>query len=370
MLDIETLIKRISQDISSVLRVSMPARVVNYDYKSQKVDVKLDLKELYSDGREVDYPIVSGVPVIFPISGGASITMPIVTGDSCFVIFADRDLTNWLLGAKSGRLDSRRTHDINDAVAIMGLRQFTDVSAAENNDDLLISYAGSKVRLRPNGNVDIISTTSVTVETGEVTINCNNSTINAKSDVNINCNDAIVKAVDKVDVECINANIKAASAVAIDCENSSVVASNNINLECKNGYIQASENINILSDGVNIKTNADINLQCVNANITASETITFISNNTNITATENISVNCKSATIAATDTITATAKTINSTSETFTHTGNLSITGDLVVSGSTELGGVTFSTHTHSYNEPVVGSEPTAAIPSVTGGVT
>ncbi len=365
MLDIETLLKKLSSDVSNVLRVCMPARIVSYDFKTQKVDVKLDMKELYSNGKELDYPIVSGVPVIFPISGGASITMPISVGDSCIVLFADRDITNWLLGSKNGVPDSRRTHDINDAIAIMGLRAFTDKSIAENNQDLLINYSGSKIRLKPNGNIDIISSTNVTVETGDVIVNCNNSTVNAQTDVKINCNDAIVKASDKVNVECTNATLKAVSALKIECENSSIIASNNINIECKDAYIKASNNINILSENTNIKANNDLNLICNDVKITASD-------NVDITAANNINI--------------VAANNINTTSTTFKHTGDMVITGNITVDGTSKLtgavtteggitntggnlvsNGITFETHTHTYNEPVVGSTPTAAVPSVTG---
>jgi hypothetical protein len=49
------------------------------------------LRTKYHDESYSDYPMISGVPVIFPRSGGASITMPVKVGDGCLIVFLDRD---------------------------------------------------------------------------------------------------------------------------------------------------------------------------------------------------------------------------------------------------------------------------------------
>jgi hypothetical protein len=112
------IINDLMQKISNSIRVAMPASVESYDFKTQKADIKIDMQELYQNETSLDYPVLSGVPVIFPRCGGASITMPIVRGDTCLVMFLDRDTTSWLLGGKNTKPKSMRSHHLSDAVAI------------------------------------------------------------------------------------------------------------------------------------------------------------------------------------------------------------------------------------------------------------
>jgi phage gp45-like len=326
--DIVTLINRINSNASNSLRVCMPGRVETYDFKTQKASVKLDMKELYSDNTEIDYPIVSGVPVVFMSSGGASLTMPINRGDTCLVIFADRDISSWLLGGSGLKPESRRSHALTDAIAIMGLNAFITPSKAENNTDVLLSFSDSKVRLKPNGIVHIETAKEVNIDTLVININCKNANIIATENVN-------VKANENINLECKSANIKALE---------------NINLECKSANIKASENINLESKNTLIKSTEMITVECVNAVINATEEI-------------------------------------KTTSVTFSHTGDMEINGNVKITGTSILedslttqngisnsgsnlisNGITLETHTHIYNEPVVGSEPTAAVPGNTQG--
>lgn len=334
----------------------MPAKIVSYEFKSHRAEVKIDMKELYSDGTELDYPIISSVPVVFMISGGASITAPVREGDTCLVIFNDRDITNWLLGSTGERPESRRLHDINDAVAIMGLMPFTETSPAENNDDLLISYDGSKIRLKPNGNIDILNGSTINVETEIITINCANSIVNATDNVKINCQDVIVKATNAAQVECNEASIKATTNATVTCENSIIEATNNTSVKCKNSYTNASELVVV---------------QAKDITIAGSENIVLTSKNTNVTTTEDISFTCVNATVTASGGI----KTI---SPTLTHTGNLVVSGTTELTGAltthagitntggtTSSNGITLETHTHTYVDTI--GEPPVPTPSVTG---
>ena len=186
-------IKAIQDKISSNLRVAMPGLVENYDFKTAKASIKIDMQELYQNDTIVDYPVIANVPVIFPRSGGAEIAMPIKRGDSCLVIFMDRDIKAWLLGASKQPPKSRRLHHLNDAVAIMGLSPFSKPSSAVNNSDLLITYEGSKITLKPKGIVEIESAKELNIKTESVIINCQNATIKASRKINTEAPELIQK---------------------------------------------------------------------------------------------------------------------------------------------------------------------------------
>ena len=193
------IIKSLTRKISNSIRVSMPATIEHYDFKTQKANVKIDMRELYDDNNSIDYPVLTNVPIIFPRSGNASITMPISRGDSCIVFFLDRDISEWLLGASNKEPNSQRSHSINDAVAIMGLYPFTKSSPAKNNSDLLIQFDGSDITLKPNGIIDITSAKEININTGDVTINCQNANIKATGQINTESPDFIQKGNLKID---------------------------------------------------------------------------------------------------------------------------------------------------------------------------
>lgn len=106
------------------LRVAQPARVERYNPETQLVDVQPLIKEAYEDEdgqRRVELlPVITNVPVVFPGSGGFRITFPVAKGDTVLLIHTDRSLDAWML--HGGEVDPRddRTHDLTDAVAMVG----------------------------------------------------------------------------------------------------------------------------------------------------------------------------------------------------------------------------------------------------------
>jgi hypothetical protein len=162
----------------------MPGVIEEYDFKAQKASVKIDMHELLDDSSSIDYPVITDVPIIFPRSGRASFTMPVLRGDSCLVFFLDRDISNWLIGTDSKKPNSRRRHSLNDAVAIMGLNPFSKPSPAKNNTDVLLTYAGTEIALKPDGKIDIHSSKEITIKAENILVNCTNAKVNATGRIN------------------------------------------------------------------------------------------------------------------------------------------------------------------------------------------
>lgn len=327
--------QKLSSSISSSIRVCMPGTIESYDYIKQKASIKISMKELYNNGKELDYPIVEDVPVITTSSGGASITLPINRGDTCLVLFNDRDITNWLLGGVGQKPDSTRMHNLSDAIAIMGLSPFTKKGGATNNEDVQINYSEASISITKSGEINITTTKTVNV-----------------------------KSVEVINIESKNVNIKSSETVSIDSKNLTLNASETITTTCKNAALTVTEGIIAKSKNLTL-------------NIEESSIIT--SKNLTLNATETITTTCKDAVLTA-------SGEIKSSATKFTHTGDIVITGNLELSGTSALKGqvttsagivntsstirsgtVILDTHIHSYLEPVVGSTPTAAIPGLTG---
>lgn len=145
------------------IHVSLPASIVSYDFQKQKAVVQPLLNKSWADGTETPMPILENVPVIFPRSGGASLTFPVNEGDTCLLVFIERSTDLWLTVGGQVTPDDSRKFDLSDAVAIMGLFPFVENSEADNNDDVILSYAGSYIRIQKNGSVQVKTSNKVAV---------------------------------------------------------------------------------------------------------------------------------------------------------------------------------------------------------------
>ena len=258
------IIKALMSKISKNLRVSMPATIESYDYKTQKASVKIDMRELFEDSSSIDYPIISNVPVVFPRSGGASLTMPVIRGDSCLVFFMDRDITDWLAGKSNVVPETIRSHTLNDAVAVMGLSPFTKGSLAENNTDVLLHYNGSDIRLKPDGLIDIHSAKEVNIKTDNIIINCTNATITSSEDIVATCRNLNVTASEDVNINCINSKVVATELASIECKNSTMTITENAKIDCATAVVNATDSIKtttlMFTQTGNMKVEGDIEI--------------------------------------------------------------------------------------------------------------
>lgn len=150
----------------SELHVAMPAQIISYDHNTQLATVQPLISRKYADDRVEPYAPLNNVPIIFPRSGGASLTMPVKAGNPLLLVFSERSLDTWKKLGGVQVQDDKRMHSLTDAVGFMGISPETLPSQSENNDDVLLDYDGNKIRLKPSGNSEIVSDTSLTLRCG------------------------------------------------------------------------------------------------------------------------------------------------------------------------------------------------------------
>lgn len=149
------------------VHTALPASIISYDYQKQKAVVQPLLNKSWADGTNTPMPIINNVPVIFPRAGGASLVFPVVEGDTCLLIFLERSTDLWKTVGGQVTPDDQRKFDLSDAIAIMGLFPFSENSQAENNDDVLLTYNDSYVKIKKNG--DIVINTANKIALGNST---------------------------------------------------------------------------------------------------------------------------------------------------------------------------------------------------------
>ena len=145
------------------VHTALPGQIVSYDYTTQKAVIQPCLKKSYLDGTTQEMPILNNVPVIFPRAGKASLTFPVVPGDTCLLLFIERSTDLWKSVGGVVAPNDPRKFDLSDAVAIMGLMPFTENSLSDNNEDVLLTYKGSNIRIKASGDIQIETASKVAI---------------------------------------------------------------------------------------------------------------------------------------------------------------------------------------------------------------
>jgi hypothetical protein len=121
------------------VHTALPGRVEKYDAAKQLVNVQplIQVKYRAEDGTEIleSLPIVVNVPVAFPGANGFRVTFPIVQGDTVLLVFSESSLDRWLSqGGLVDPVDHVARHELTDAIAIPGLRDFAHALASAPTD--------------------------------------------------------------------------------------------------------------------------------------------------------------------------------------------------------------------------------------------
>lgn len=122
-----SILERMHNARQAGMHVSMPGRVESYDAARQAAIIK----PLLTPGTTVsgvrvpeEIEPISDVPVVHAGGGGYHLSFPIAAGDTVLLVFMDTSVDRWLqIGGLVDPGDDRR-NDINDAVAVTGLRDF------------------------------------------------------------------------------------------------------------------------------------------------------------------------------------------------------------------------------------------------------
>lgn len=117
-------------DIMRSINCVQIGKIDTYTAATRTADVSLVFKRLLPDGTKIDYPQLKDCPV-FILSGGASrFSMPIETGDTCLVLFNDRDIDTWHLSGQTQVPNTARTHSVSDGFVLVGVQSLADVVGA------------------------------------------------------------------------------------------------------------------------------------------------------------------------------------------------------------------------------------------------
>lgn len=140
----------------SLAHTSLPGKIVSFDASTCRATVKPPIMYFTADGRSIEYPLITGVPVFMPKAGASQITYPVKPGDSCWIIFSERSLDEWLGSGSSDNHDPRQ-FDLTDAVCFVGMCPAQSISA----ENVEIINKGTLISVTPSNKVNIIGEVNI-----------------------------------------------------------------------------------------------------------------------------------------------------------------------------------------------------------------
>lgn len=118
--------------------------IQSFSAAKQTAVISLNLK-LSLAGEIKEYPALVDVPVFVLGGGDRVVTVPIQGGDTCLVLFNDRDIDLWFSTGAQAVPNSQRLHDLADGLALVGFRSAANPVASYSTSDVEIRNGTSKI---------------------------------------------------------------------------------------------------------------------------------------------------------------------------------------------------------------------------------
>lgn len=177
------ILEKVGSDTLEKVKVFFPAKIIKYDFKTQTADVAIMQEGL---GNAYD------IPVIQPSSHIGGIYIPFKQDQLVLLAVFQDDVRDFFKNSTKKTVSNRK-FQIRDAIVVSYLSTAKNKSLQENNDDLLITYNKSTIKLKPDGKIEINTT--------DATLNITNSLIIDKTKtINITNSDTVTLKSSKTNI--------------------------------------------------------------------------------------------------------------------------------------------------------------------------
>lgn len=140
-------VKKTAKKATEEMHTAVPATIKSYDPSTGLASVQPVAKFKKPNGETMDYPSISGVPVVFPQSANVTIAFPIKAGDGCLLVFGEKSLDYWLYGKET---DTELSFDLSNAVAIPSLKNTGNpaMQKACSEDAVVLQSGGTTLTVK------------------------------------------------------------------------------------------------------------------------------------------------------------------------------------------------------------------------------
>lgn len=145
---IQEIVNTIRENIKG-LHTACPGTILSFDAATGLATVVPSMKFKTPSGSVIDYPQITGVPVLVPQSMGqqATIAFPVKPNDGCLIIFAEQSLDYWMYGQET---DTDLGFDLTNAICIPGLYPTANAVMKEacDSNSLIVDVKGTRLSVK------------------------------------------------------------------------------------------------------------------------------------------------------------------------------------------------------------------------------
>lgn len=160
----------VDEKISNI-HTALNGKIISYDASINRAIVQPSGTYKTEDYREFAYPIIYNVPVVFPtgMGGNSGVTFPISSGDGCLIIFAEKQLDDFVNNSNTS--DDLRKHSLNDAICIPGLYTNATKSNIKHANSVCLFNGSAMLQITENGFSGILNGTDFKFADGDLVVN-------------------------------------------------------------------------------------------------------------------------------------------------------------------------------------------------------
>lgn len=143
-------VNKTAQKTIENMHTALPGVITAYDPGTGMASVQPKAKFKKPNGESMDFPVVTGVPVVFPQSANVTIAFPVKTGDGCLIVFSETALDYWMYGQET---PTTLKFDLSNAVVIPGLLAKGNPAMQEacSKDAAVVQAGGTTLVVAPDG---------------------------------------------------------------------------------------------------------------------------------------------------------------------------------------------------------------------------
>lgn len=166
---LSSLMQLMQLETLSTINCHQVGEIVSFNASNQTAEVQIKMLKPYN-GELKSYPILIDCPCIVLGGGKGRITFPIQAGDSCVVLFNDRDIDNWFSGGQTMQPRTNRMHSFSDAIALVGVHNKQNKISDYLNDGTEFKYGNSTIKLQDDKVTITNGSAQIVMNSGSITI--------------------------------------------------------------------------------------------------------------------------------------------------------------------------------------------------------
>lgn len=163
-------------DTLNTINCHQVGEIVSFDASKQTAEVQIKMMMPFN-GELKEYPLLLDCPCIILGGGEGTITFPIKKGDSCLVLFNDRDIDNWFASGQKMQPRTQRMHSFSDGIVIVGLHNKSNPISGYATDGTEWKYKGTSIKLQDGTATFTNGASTVVLDSSGVTVTATNVSI-------------------------------------------------------------------------------------------------------------------------------------------------------------------------------------------------